>query len=236
MIKVFTTGTFDILHYGHLRLLQRARSYGDYLCVGLNVNPKGKTPYYSYEIRKEFLLALKCVDKVVPIEKQEDKYYWINELDIDKFVIGNDYAGFGDLEQIKHNLKDPDGLIVIDRTPNISTTQVKSDNTLFKTIVLDIDDTICTVKNRDFLNGEPHNEIIDKVNSLYDQGWKIIFATARGSKTCQTLEQREEKYRKITETWLKNNGVKYHELLFGKPDADYYVDDKNMSIIEFLNF
>ena len=54
MKKVITYGTFDILHFGHLRLLERAKALGDYLVVGLSTDEfckeKGKTTYYSYEV------------------------------------------------------------------------------------------------------------------------------------------------------------------------------------------
>ena len=48
------------------------------------------------------------------------------------------------------------------------------------------------------------------------------------------MEEKEAKYRLITEKWLLKNNVKYHSLMFGKPNADYYVDDKNISIDEFV--
>ena len=68
----------------------------------------------------------------------------------------------------------------------------------------------------------------------YDKGWNIVIYTARGGKSCKTLEEKEKKYRDITEKWLKKNNVKYTELFFGKMNADYYVDDKNLSIEEFI--
>ena len=76
MKVIITYGTFDLLHYGHIRLLKRARELGDYLIVGLSTDEfnetKGKTSYYNYEIRKEMLEALKYVDKVIP-EKTGNK-------------------------------------------------------------------------------------------------------------------------------------------------------------------
>lgn len=233
MKKVFTTGTFDILHYGHMNLLRKAKEMGDYLIVGLNVTKNGKPTYYSYEDRKNILEAIKYVDEVVPIEKQEEKYKYIKEVDI--FTVGSDYIGYEDIEEIRKYCE----IVFIERTPNVSTTRVKqhlSDTTKYNTFVIDIDDTICSTKNRNFENSIPNTKVINKINELYDKGWKIILYTARGAKSCKTIEERIKKYKDITQNWLEKNNVKYTELLFGKMNADYYVDDKNMSIEEFINF
>lgn len=230
---VFTTGTFDVLHYGHINLLKRAKEKGSYLIVGLNVTKNGKPTYYSYEERKKILEAIKYVDEVIPIKKQEDKFKTLEDVDI--FVVGSDYVGYQDIKEIEKYCK----VEFIERTPNISSTQIKkhlSDNTKYNTIVIDLDDTICYTENRDFENSTPNEEVINKINELYNKGWKIIIYTARGAKSCNTLEEREQKYRDITEKWLKKNNVQYNELVFGKMNADYYVDDKNMSIEDFINF
>lgn len=206
---------------------------GDYLIVGLNITKNGKPTYYSYEQRKKILEAIRYVDEVIPIEKQEDKYKYLEEVDI--FTVGSDYIGFEDIERIKKYCE----VKFIERTPDVSSTKVKhylSDNTKYNTIVMDLDDTICYTINRDFENSKPNIDVIKKINELYNKGWKIIICTARGAKSCATLLMREEKYRKITEDWLNKNNVKYTEVIFGKPNADYYVDDKNLNIEEFLNF
>ena len=232
-MKIFTTGTFDVLHYGHINLLERAKALGDYLIVGLNVTKNGKETYYSYEDRKRMLQAIRYVNEVVPIEKQEDKYKYLDEADL--FVLGSDYIGYSDIPEIEKHCK----VVFFDRTPNVSSTQVKrhlSDTTKYNTFVIDIDDTICFTENRDFKNSKPYQEVTNKINELYDKGWKIVLCTARGAKSCATLLEREAKYRGITETWLRKHNVKYNDLLFGKPNADYYVDDKNISIEEFINF
>lgn len=109
-----------------------------------------------------------------------------------------------------------------------------TDNTKYNTIVIDIDDTISFTYNRDFENSVPNQPVIDRINELYDEGWKIILLTARGGKSCNTLEEKELKYRDVTERWLNKHNVKYHLLMFGKPNADYYVDDKNLSVEEFV--
>lgn len=231
MKVVFTTGTFDVLHYGHINLLKKAKAMGDYLIVGLNEKKNGKQTYYSYKQRKKILQSIRFVNKVVRIKNQEDKYKILKDVDI--FAIGSDYIGYSDIEEIEKYCK----VKFIKRTPNISSTQVKkylSDDTYYNTIVVDLDDTICYTENRDFENSIPNEDVIIKINKLYDKGWNIVIYTARGGKSCKTLEEKEKKYRDITEKWLKKNNVKYTELFFGKMNADYYVDDKNLSIEEFI--
>lgn len=230
---VFTTGTFDILHYGHINLLKKAKLLGNYLIVGLNKTKNGKETYYSFNERKKILESIKYVDKVVPIECQEDKFKFLKEVDV--FAIGSDYIGYKDIEEIKKYCE----VKFIERTPNISSTKVKkklSNTKKYNTFVIDIDDTICYTYNRDFNNSEPNRKVINKINKLYQEGWKIILYTARGDNSCKTLEEKELKYKIITKNWLKKNNVQYNELVFGKMNADYYVDDKNMSIDEFIYF
>ena len=233
MIKVFTTGTFDILHYGHINFLKRANALGDYLIVGVNVNPEGKTPYYSYEERKLILESITYVDEVVPLYSQEDKYQYLEKADI--FACGEEYRNHFDIPRIEKYTP----VVFISRTPGISTTQLKSvvkHDYEFNTIVVDVDDTISFTEDRKFDESKPNIEVINKINELYDKGWNIIIFTARGAKSCKTIQERIDKYDKVTRDWLDKNNVHYTDVVFGKPNADFYVDDKNMSIDDFLNF
>ena len=232
-MKVFTTGTFDILHYGHISLLRRAKALGDYLIVGVNVNPEGKTPFYSFQERKEILMSIKYVDEVVPLYKQEDKFNFLKYVDI--FACGAEYKNYFDIPQIEKSVK----VVFLDRTPGISTTQEKEQlppKELYNTICIDIDDTLSYTYNRDFENSVPNQPMIDKVNVFHNAGYKVILATARGAKSCRTVEERIEKYDAVTRQWLEKHHVLYDELWFGKPNADFYIDDKSMYINEFLDF
>ena len=96
MKKVITYGTFDLLHYGHINLLQRAKALGDYLIVALstdefNEQSKGKVTYFSYEERKRLLEAIRYVDLVIPEENWEQKISDVKEFKVDTFVMGNDW-------------------------------------------------------------------------------------------------------------------------------------------------
>ncbi len=127
MKRVITYGTFDLLHYGHINLLRRARELGDYLVVALstdefNWNEKQKTCYFSYEQRKALLESIRYVDRVIPETCWEQKRRDIHDYDIDVFVMGDDWRGKFDF------LKEEGAEVVyLTRTPEISTTQIKED-------------------------------------------------------------------------------------------------------------
>lgn len=126
MKRVITYGTFDLLHYGHINLLRRAKAYGDYLIVVIssdefNLNEKNKTCYFNYEIRKQLVEAVRYVDLVIPEESWEQKISDIKEYHVDTFVMGDDWKGKFDY------LKDYCEVIYLPRTPEVSTTQIKKD-------------------------------------------------------------------------------------------------------------
>lgn len=126
MKKVITYGTFDLLHYGHINLLKRAKDLGDYLIVALSTDEfseieKGKETYFSYEKRKQLIEAIKYVDLVIPENNWEQKTEDIKEFKIDIFVIGDDWKGKFDFLENKCKV------IYLPRTPEISTTKIKSE-------------------------------------------------------------------------------------------------------------
>ena len=77
MKRVLTYGTFDLLHYGHINLLKRAKALGDYLIVALSTDEfnagKGKKAFHDYETRKMMLEAIRYVDLVIPEESWDQK-------------------------------------------------------------------------------------------------------------------------------------------------------------------
>ena len=125
MKKVITYGTFDLLHYGHINLLKRARELGDYLIVGLSTDEfntlKHKDAYHNYENRKLILESLRFVDKVIPENSWEQKKEDILKYDVDIFVMGDDWKGRFDF------LKEYCEVIYLPRTTDISTTKIKND-------------------------------------------------------------------------------------------------------------
>ena len=127
MKRVITYGTFDLLHYGHINILRRAKELGDYLVVVVstdefNWNEKQKKCYFSYEQRKAMVEAIRYVDLVVPETSWEQKRTDVHKYDIDVFVMGDDWKG-------KFDFLEEEGVEVVylPRTPEISTTQIKTD-------------------------------------------------------------------------------------------------------------
>lgn len=125
MRRVITYGTFDLLHYGHINLLKRAKALGDYLIVALSTDEfneiKGKTSFFSYEKRKALLEAIRYVDLVIPETNWNQKINDVHEYRVDVFVISDDWKGKFDF------LKDEGvEVIYLARTPEISTTDIKN--------------------------------------------------------------------------------------------------------------
>ena len=121
--KVITFGTYDVFHVGHLRLLERARSLGDHLTVGvstdkLNMEKKGCFPVYNQSEREEIIRALRCVNTVFLEETLELKGNYIESYGADILVMGDDWRGkFDEFSSICE-------VVYLPRTPAISTTEV----------------------------------------------------------------------------------------------------------------
>lgn len=127
MKRVITYGTFDLLHYGHINLLRRAKQLGDYLIVVVstdefNWNEKGKKSYFTYEERKSMVEAIRYVDLVVPETCWDQKRLDIHKYDVDIFVMGDDWKG-------KFDFLEEEGaeVVYLSRTPEISSSQIKKD-------------------------------------------------------------------------------------------------------------
>ena len=125
MKRVITYGTFDLLHYGHIELLKRAKALGDYLIVVLstdefNWNEKQKKCYFSYEIRKQLLEAIRYVDLVIPETCWDQKISDVKEYHVDTFVMGDDWKG--KFDYLNKYCK----VVYLDRTEGISSSELRS--------------------------------------------------------------------------------------------------------------
>ena len=132
MKKILTYGTFDLLHYGHIRLLKRARELGDYLVVAISTDEfnaiKGKKAYHDYETRKMMLEAIRYVDEVIPENNWEQKISDVKEHNIDVVVMGDDWAGSDKFDYLKEYCE----VKFLSRTEGISTSKIKDDLGLAK--------------------------------------------------------------------------------------------------------
>lgn len=123
MRRIVTFGTFDVLHIGHVSILERARALGDHLSVGvssdaLNLAKKGRRPVYPQEDRLRLIAALRCVDEVFVEESLELKGEYLRQQRADALVMGDDWAGrFDGFQSICE-------VVYLPRTPSISTTEI----------------------------------------------------------------------------------------------------------------
>lgn len=123
MKRVITFGTFDVLHIGHVNILERARALGDHLTVGvssdaLNLEKKGRLPVYPQEHRIKIIASLRFVDDVFVEESLEKKRDYILEHHADVLVMGDDWAGRFD------HMAEHCEVVYLARTPSISTTEI----------------------------------------------------------------------------------------------------------------
>ena len=126
MKKIITFGTFDVLHVGHIRILQRARALGDYLIVGvssdaLNFSKKQRYPVYPESERIEIVQSIAGVNEVFREDSLELKGEYIKKYQADVLVMGDDWVGRFD------EFKTLCVVIYLPRTEGISTTQLISD-------------------------------------------------------------------------------------------------------------
>lgn len=124
MSTILTYGTFDTMHYGHIKLLERARALGSKLIVGLSTDEfnagKGKTSYFDYAERKKFLEAIRYVDLVIPEDNWDQKAKDVVTYNVDIFTMGDDWEGEFDF------LADKCKVVYMPRTPAISSTLIKN--------------------------------------------------------------------------------------------------------------
>ncbi len=121
-MRVITFGTFDLLHIGHVKILERAKQEGDYLIVGvssdeLNIK-KGKKTIMSIDDRLEIIKSIKYVDEVFIEHSLEEKDEYIKKYNAELLVMGDDWIGRFDWVScpVKY----------LSRTPLVSTTDIKN--------------------------------------------------------------------------------------------------------------
>lgn len=131
MKKVITYGTYDLLHHGHIRLLERAKALGDYLIVGVTTEDfdkvRGKVNVkQSLMERVEAVKATGFADEVIIEEYEGQKIDDIKRYDIDVFTVGSDWEGFFDY------LKEYCEVVYLDRTEGVSSSDIRANRSRLK--------------------------------------------------------------------------------------------------------
>lgn len=126
MVKVITYGTYDLLHYGHIRLLERAKALGDYLIVGVTADgfdmARGKiNVQQSLMERIEAVKSTGLADEIIVEEYEGQKIDDILRLGVDIFTVGSDWLGHFDY------LNEFCKVVYLDRTQGISSTEIRAE-------------------------------------------------------------------------------------------------------------
>ena len=131
MIKVITYGTYDLLHYGHVRLLQRAKALGDYLIVGVTSDTfdreRGKINVQQTLMERiEAVRATGLADEIIIEEYEGQKIDDIKRYDVDIFTVGSDWKG--KFDYLKAYCK----VVYLDRTSGVSSTEIRSEQQMVR--------------------------------------------------------------------------------------------------------
>lgn len=128
MIKVITFGVFDYFHLGHLRLFKKCKELGDYLIIAVHddkhvkVNKPDCNLYYAQEERLELVKSIRFVDEAILYTQIDET---IKIVDFDILVVGPDQTNFHFIEAINYCKKNDKQVIVLPRTPNVSSSDIK---------------------------------------------------------------------------------------------------------------
>ncbi|WP_367146866.1 adenylyltransferase/cytidyltransferase family protein [Candidatus Thioglobus sp.] len=165
---VITYGTFDMLHRGHMRLLERAKDFGDYLIVGVTDEDydrsRGKLNVaQSTEQRVEAIKAIEFVDEVIIESHRNQKSEDMVKYKVDTFAIGDDWLGMFDY------LNKYTQVVYLPRTQGISSTQLRSD--IFGTVKLGIANLGRNTKQ--FIDESKFVSNLD-INQVYSQDSKAM--------------------------------------------------------------
>lgn len=177
MTTVITYGTYDVIHYGHIRLLERAKELGDYLIVGVTADDFDKTRgkinvQQSLMERIENVRATGLADKIIVEEYEGQKIDDIHRYNVDIFTVGSDWKGHFDY------LKEYCKVVYLDRTQGISSTEIRSENSSLKLgLVGEISIVDKFYKESQYVNGLEIAGICTQNESIFEKYNDIIFVT-----------------------------------------------------------
>lgn len=174
MKKVITYGTYDLLHHGHVRLLERAKALGDYLIVGVTADDFDKTRgkinvSQSLMERVESVRATGIADEIIIEEYEGQKIDDIRRFDIDIFTVGSDWKGHFDY------LQEYCQVVYLERTEGISSTQIRSKESKLKFGFAGYSSFLLKYqKEMDFVNGAVLFGIYDSNKDKINKNFKNL--------------------------------------------------------------
>lgn len=178
MIKVITYGTYDLLHHGHIRLLERAKALGDYLIVGVTADDFDKTRgkinvQQSLIERIEAVKATGLADEIIIEEYEGQKIDDIKKYDIDIFTVGSDWVGKFDY------LNDYCEVVYLERTKGISSSELREEKRSIHLGLVGNSSFLNKVKDEaEYVNGIQISALCtDNLNIMSDEIKKVDFIT-----------------------------------------------------------
>lgn len=181
MTTVITYGTYDVMHYGHIRLLERAKKLGDYLIVGVTADDFDKTRgkinvQQSLMERIENVRATGLADKIIVEEYEGQKIDDIHRYNVDIFTVGSDWKGHFDY------LKEYCKVVYLDRTQGISSTEIRSEKSSLRLgLVGEISIVDKFFKESQYVNGLEIAGICSQNESILEKYKDTIFVTTEYS-------------------------------------------------------
>lgn len=181
MTTVITYGTYDVMHYGHIRLLERAKKLGDYLIVGVTADDFDKTRgkinvQQSLMERIENVRATGLADKIIVEEYEGQKIDDIHRYNVDIFTVGSDWKGHFDY------LKEYCKVVYLDRTQGISSTEIRSEKSDLRLgLVGEISIVDKFFKESQYVNGLEIVGICSQNESILEKYKDTIFVTTEYS-------------------------------------------------------
>lgn len=212
MIKVITYGTYDLLHYGHIRLLQRAKELGDYLIVGITADDfdrkRGKINVkQSLMERIEAVRALNIADEIIVEEYEGQKIDDIKRYNIDIFTVGSDWRGKFDY------LEEYCKVIYLERTEGISSTAIRSEERRIRLGLVGETDVVRKYYRESvFVNGV-------EVNSLFSEDAQTV--AKYKEKEIYVADSFEQLLKRVDAVYIASHPTKHYQqvkqaLLLGK--------------------
>lgn len=170
MVKVITYGTYDMFHYGHKRLLERAKALGDYLVVGVTSDDYDKTrgKINNQQSLMERIAAIKATgiaDEIIVEEYEGQKIDDIRRLDIDIFTVGSDWEGYFDY------LNEYCKVVYLPRTEGVSSSEIRAEKRKLAIGTLG-EGGLCKkfIREIQYVNGVEYKEIdgsLEEVDAVY---------------------------------------------------------------------